>query len=234
MGHLSMKSKILAMLLFAIICMQDRSIAQPQTDAARGVWRALFNGQSLAAWRGWSASGIPPGWHIVGDTLAKEGEVDDLVTREMYGNFELELQWKIGKAGNSGIFYRGTREYDYIYWSAPEYQLLDDLYASDGRSRLTSAAAAYGLYASPAGVVKPFGEWNTTRIIVNGAHVEHWLNGKKVVDYELWSDDWKARVAASKFSKYPHYGLAKRGYIGIQGDHDGVLAVRNIRIRELP
>jgi hypothetical protein len=99
---------------------------------------------------------------------------------------------------------------------------------------LTAAAAAYGVYASPAGVVKPFGEWNSTRIIVNGAHVEHWLNGVKVVEYELWSPDWKARVAASKFSKYPHYGLAKRGHIGIQGDHDGALAVRNVRIRELP
>jgi hypothetical protein len=234
MGHLSMKSRILAVLLLATMCIHDRSIAQPQTGGAPGVWRALFDGKSLDAWRGWSSSGIPPGWHIVGDTLAKEGEVDDLVTREMFGNFELELEWKIGKAGNSGIFYRGTREYDYIYWSGPEYQLLDDAYASDGRSRLTSAAAAYGLYASPAGVVNPFGEWNTTRIIVNGAHVEHWLNGRKVVDYELWSDDWKARVAASKFSKYPHYGSAMRGYIGIQGDHDGALAVRNVRIRELP
>jgi hypothetical protein len=234
MGHLSAKSKILAALLLAAACVHERSIAQPQTSPGPGVWRSLFDGKSLDAWRGWSSSGVPPGWHIVGDTLAKEGEVDDLVTREMFSNFELELEWKIGKGGNSGIFYRGTREYDYIYWSGPEYQLLDDAYASDGRSRLTAAAAAYGLYASPAGVVKPFGEWNTTRIIVNGAHVEHWLNGAKVVDYELWSPDWKARVAASKFSKYPHYGLAKRGYIGIQGDHDGALAVRNVRIRDLP
>jgi hypothetical protein len=234
MGHLSLKYQTLAVLLLAATGVQDRTFAQPQTDAAPGVWRALFDGKSLDAWRGWGSSGIPQGWHTVGETLAKEAEVDDLVTREMFGNFELELEWKIGKAGNSGVFYRGTREYDYIYWSGPEYQLLDDTYARDGRSRLTSAAAAYGVYASRAGVVRPFGEWNTTRIVVNGAHVEHWLNGEKVVEYELWSADWQARVAASKFSKYPHYGLAKRGYIGIQGDHDGALAVRNIRIRELP
>jgi hypothetical protein len=156
------------------------------------------------------------------------------VTREAFGNFELELEWKIDKGGNSGIFYRGTREYDRIYWSAMEYQLLDDANAPDGRKRLTSAAAAYALYAAPAGIVKPADEWNTTRIVVDGAHVEHWLNGQKVVTYELWSEDWKAKVAASKFKVYPNYGLAKGGHIGIQGDHEGTLALRHIRIRELP
>ena len=231
MGRVNMKYRLLAVLLLAVAGVHDRACAQPQSGAPPG--RALFDGTNLDAWRGWAAPGIPQGWHIVGQTLTKEGEVDDLVTRQPFGNFELEVEWKIGKGGNSGIFYRGTREYDYIYWSGPEYQLLDDANARDGRSRLT-AAAAYGIYASPAGVVKPFGQWNTTRIVVNGAHVEHWLNGKKVVDYELWSADWKARVAASKFSKYPHYGLARQGLIGIQGDHDGALALRNIRIRELP
>jgi hypothetical protein len=234
MGHLSCKYRILAATLLATICAHEHAYSQPQSGAIAAGWRVLFDGASLDAWRGWSSRGIPQGWHIVGATLTKEGEVEDLITREPFGDFELELEWKLDKAGNSGIFYRGTREYDYIYWSAPEYQLLDDAYAKDGRSRLTAAAAAYGVYASPAGVVKPFGEWNTTRIVVNGAHVEHWLNGEKVVEYELWSPDWKARVAASKFSKYPHYGLAKRGYIGIQGDHDGALAVRHVRIRELP
>jgi hypothetical protein len=81
--------------------------------------------------------------------------------------------------------------------------------------------------------VKPFDEWNTTRLLVRGTHVEHWLNGRKVVDYDLQSPDWKAKVAASKFSAYPHYGLATRGLIGLQGDHTGALSIRNIRIREL-
>jgi hypothetical protein len=140
----------------------------------------------------------------------------------------------VGKGGNSGVFYRGTREYDHIYWSAPEYQLLDDLNAADGGNRLTAAAAAYGLYGAPAGVVHAFDHWNATRIVVQGNHVQHWLNGRKVVDYELKSADWVAKVAASKFSAYPHYGLAQTGLIGIQGDHPGALAVRHIRIRELP
>jgi hypothetical protein len=202
--------------------------------ASASKWRTLFDGKLLDTFRGWHSDGMPEGWHVVDGTLAKEGSVEDLVTREQFGNFELELEWKIGEAGNSGVFYRGTREYDHIYWSAPEYQLLDDANAPDGRNRLTAAASAYGLYAPPAGVVKPFGEWNKTRIIINGNHVEHWLNGRKVVEYDLGSPEWKAKVAAGKFSKYPNYGLAKTGLIGIQGDHAGSLALRHIRIRELP
>ena len=197
-------------------------------------WHTLFDGKMLDTFRGWRSEGMPEGWHVVAGTLTKEGGVDDLVTKEQFGNFELEIDWKIGKEGNSGVFYRATREYDHIYWSGPEYQLLDDANAPDGRSRLTAAGAAYGLYGPPAGVVKPFGEWNKTRIIVNGDHVEHWLNGQKVVEYDFGSPDWKAKVAASKFSKYPNYGLAKKGYIGIQGDHPGSLELRRIRIRELP
>jgi hypothetical protein len=211
----------------------DASAAQGSAPPA-AKWRTLFDGKLLDTIRGWHSEGMPEGWHVIDGTLAKEGDVDDLVTKEQFGNFELELEWKIGKGGNSGVFYRGTREYDHIYWSGPEYQLLDDANAPDGRNRLTAAGAAYALYGPPAGVVKPFGEWNKTRIIVNGDHVEHWLNGKKVVEYDLGSPDWKAKVAASKFAKYPNYGLAKKGYIGIQGDHPGSLELRHIRIRELP
>jgi hypothetical protein len=197
-------------------------------------WHSLLLEHSAPAWRGWQAPGLPAGWQVAGGVLSKDGSVGDLVTTRDYGDFELELEWKIGKGGNSGIFYRGTREYDHIYWSGPEYQLLDDENAADGKNRLTAAAAAYALYAAPAGVVLPFDHWNKTRIVVKGTHVEHWLNGQKVVDYELQSADWKSKVAASKFSAYPHYGLASTGLIGLQGDHTGALAVRRIRIRELP
>ena len=151
-----------------------------------------------------------------------------------FGDFELELEWRIGEAGNSGILYRGSEEYDHIYWSAPEYQLLDDLKASDNKTRLTCAGAAYALYPSPPGHLKPVGQWNATRIIAKGAHVEHWLNGTKLVEYELWSPDWEAKVKASKFKDWPNYGRAKSGYLSIQGDHNGVLALRNIKIRTLP
>ena len=202
-------------------------------DAA-GQWQPLLEANAAPAWRGWKEPGLPAGWHVSGGVLSKEGAVDDLVTTRDYSNFELELEWKIGKAGNSGIFYRGTRAYDHIYWSAPEYQLLDDANAEDGKKRLTAAGADYALYPAPAGVVHPFGEWNRTRLVVRGTHVEHWLNGQKIVEYDLGSADWKARVAASKFTAYPQYGLATTGLIGIQGDHPGALAVRHMRIRQLP
>jgi len=197
-------------------------------------WRVLFDGSSLASWRGYKSDAVPAGWRIENGTLAKDAQVADIVSRDEFGDFELELEWKIGEAGNSGIFYRGTEEYDHIYWSAPEYQLLDDIKASDNKSRLTCAGAAYALYPSPAGHLKPVGDWNRTRIVANGAHVEHWLNGVKLVEYELWSPDWEAKVKASKFNDYPNFGRAKRGHIAMQGDHAGTLAFRNIRIRELP
>jgi len=156
-----------------------------------------------------------------------------IVSKDEFADFELELDWRIGKAGNSGVFYRGTEEYDHIYWSAPEYQLLDDIKADDNKSRLTCAGAAYALYPSPPGYLHPVGEWNRTRIVVKGAHIEHWLNGSKLLEYELWSPDWESQVMMSKFGKYPNFGRARKGHIAMQGDHPGTLAFRNIRLREL-
>ena len=101
----------------------------------------------------------------------------DIVTREEYGNFELRLQWRIAKDGNSGIMYRVSEEYEAPYESGPEMQVLDDAGHADGKSRLTAAGSCFGLYPAPAGIVKPAGEWNDVRIIANGPHVEHWLNG---------------------------------------------------------
>ena len=197
-------------------------------------WRLLFDGTTTAGWRGYKQSAVPTGWSVVDGTLTKTGPSGDIITREKYRDFELEVDWKISTGGNSGIFYRGTEEYDHIYWSAPEFQLLDDAHAPDGKSRLTSAGADYALYPSPAGIVKPAGEWNHTRIVVRGRHVEHWLNGKKLLSYELESPDWTRRVKGSKFAAWPNYGKASDGYIGIQGDHPGTLTLRNIKIRTLP
>jgi hypothetical protein len=203
-----------------------------QQSAISG-WRSLFDGHSLDAWRGYKGAPVPAGWRIADGALVKDAPVEDIVSRDEFGDFELELEWRIGRAGNSGIFYRGTEEYEHIYWSAPEYQLLDDIEASDNKTRLTCAGSAYALYPSPAGHLKAVGKWNTTRIVARGAHVEHWLNGAKLVEYELWSPDWQARVMASKFKDWPHFGLAKRGHIAMQGDHAGSLGFRKIRIREI-
>jgi hypothetical protein len=195
-------------------------------------WRVLFDGTSLKEWRGYKTDAVPEGWKIEKGTLAKDAPVADIVSKDEFGDFELELDWRIGEAGNSGIFYRGTEEYDHIYWSAPEYQLLDDIKGADNKTRLTCAGAAYALYPSPAGHLKPIGDWNRTRIVAKGAHVEHWLNGVRLLEYELGSPDWEAKVKASKFGEWPNYGRAKKGHIAMQGDHAGSLAFRNIRIRE--
>lgn len=208
--------------------------AAPLTAEQRAAgWRTLFDGTSTSQWRGYRQQTFPAGWQIVDGILTKSGSVEDIVTRDQFGNFELALDWKLGAGGNSGVFYRGTEEYDRIYWSAPEYQLLDDAGHPDGKSRLTSAGSAYGLYPSPAGVVKPADQWNSTLIVVNGNNVQHWMNGQKLLEYDLGSPDWEAKVKASKFSVYPHYGRAPRGYIAIQGDHDGTLSIRNVRVREI-
>ena len=201
-------------------------------DSAAG-WRLLFDGTAPTQWRAYKKQSVPAAWHAQDGALSKELGIEDLISRDQFGNFELAFDWKIAPGGNAGIFYRGTEDYDHIYWSAPEYQLLDDAGHPDGKDRLTSAGAAYAVYPPPAGVVKPAGEWNSSRIVANGPHVEHWLNGTKVVEYELWSPDWEAKVKASKFKDYPKYGRAKSGYIGIQGDHEGQLQLRNIRIREI-
>ena len=204
--------------------------SNPQSAAK---WQVLFDGTSLDAWRGYKTDKVPQGWHTVDGTLAKDAPTTDIVSREEFGDFELELEWKIGEGGNSGIFYRGTEEYDHIYWSGPEYQLLDDVKGADNKTRLTCAGAAYAVYPSPAGHLKPVGEWNATRIVARGRHVEHWLNGFKLLEYELGSPDWEARVKASKFVAWPNYGRATRGHIALQGDHAGALAFRNIRVRTL-
>lgn len=206
----------------------------PHAAATADGWTPLFDGKTTNGWRGYHMKTMPPAWKVVNGVLRKDTATDDIITDKQYGNFELSLDWKLSSGGNSGIFYHVTEEYEHPYWTGPEYQLLDDAGHPDGKSRLTAAGSDYGLYASPAGIVKPAGEWNSARIVVNGAHVEHWLNGTKLLEYTLWSPDWKAKVAASKFGKWPDYGMAKEGYIGIQGDHDGELSLRNIQIKVLP
>lgn len=204
-------------------------------QAPGAAWRMLFDGKTLNGWRGYRSEDVKA-WRAENGMLTKNAITGNLVTTDQFGDFELEFEWRIARGGNAGVFIRATEEYSKIYWTATEYQLLDDANGPDGRNPLTSAGAAYGLYPVRRGVVKAADEWNTSRILARGAHVEHWLNGQKVVEYEAWSPDWEARVQASKFKDYPNdgrYGRAQRGHVGIQGDHAGALALRNIRIREL-
>ncbi|HKG92123.1 MAG TPA: DUF1080 domain-containing protein [Gemmatimonadaceae bacterium] len=201
--------------------------------AADGGWRSLFDGRTTAGWRGYRSDSMPAGWHVVDGALVREATAGDIVTAETFRNFELSLQWKISPGGNSGIMYRVTEDQEHPYETGPEMQVLDDQRHRDGRSRLTSSGALYGLYPAPEGAVKPVGEWNSARILVDGTHVEHWLNGVKMADAEIGSADWNARVAASKFRQWPGYAKAASGHIALQ-DHGDWVAFRDIRVRVLP
>jgi alpha-3'-ketoglucosidase len=204
------------------------------TPAERAAgWRLLFDGRTTDGWRGFKKRTVPSGWQVVDGALTRTGDGGDLVTTQTFKNFELTLEWKVAPGGNSGVFYRASEDDDEIYWTAPEMQVLDDARHPDGQSRLTAAGSDYALYPAPAGIVKPAGEWNQARIIVNGRHVEHWLNGVRVVQYELLSPDWEVKVAGSKFAPHPHYGRNAEGYIGLQ-DHGDWVAFRNIKIKVLP
>ena len=195
-------------------------------------WRSL---SSLDQWRMYGTDSAPRGWSVTDSTMGKSGPGTDLVSRKTYSDFELAFDWMVDAGGNSGVFYRATEEYPKVYWSAPEYAILDDAKHPDGRNVITSAGAAHSLYPSPRGVVKAAGEWNTTRIVVKGPHVEHWLNGQMVVTYEFGSADYNERLAKSKFARggWANFGKATSGVLGLQGDHGGTTQYRHLRIREL-
>lgn len=192
-----------------------------------------FRDLPLAAWKGWRSDAVPAGWQDVGGVITRVAEAGDIVTRDTFADFELRLEWNISPGGNSGIMYRVQDSLAATYMSGPEMQVLDDAVHPDGRSRLTSAGSLYGLVAAPAGVVRPAGQWNEVRIVVNGAHLEHWLNGTKVVEIELWSPEWNRLVAASKFAEWPAFGMARAGRIALQ-DHGDRVQYRHVRIKVLP
>ena len=196
-------------------------------------WTVLFDGKIVKGLRGYKQSGFPDSWEIVDETLKTiPGHGVDLISEEIYKNFELELEWKVPEGGNSGIFYFATEEGDYIWQSAPEMQVLDDEKHTDGENTLTSAGSLYAMIAPSARVVKPVGSFNQVQIKVKDNHVEHWLNGTKIVEYIYGSDMMWNLVAKSKFSTMPQFAKASEGHIGLQGDH-GVIWYKNIRIRRL-
>jgi hypothetical protein len=193
-------------------------------------WTMLFDGQSLKGWRGFTSESPPSGWAAMDGMLTRLGPGGDIVTSDAFGDFELRLQWKISEGGNSGIFFHVALTGQEVWESGPEMQVLDNARHVDGKDPRTSAGSNYGLQAPTRDVTRPAGEWNDVRLIVSGAHVEHWLNGVKIVEYELWSPEWEAAVKASKFSTLPNYGRARRGHIALQ-DHGDPVWYRDIRIR---
>ena len=197
--------------------------------------KPLFDGRTTAGWHGYKQKTMPEGWRVVDGALTRVGKGGDIVSDQEFENFELTLEWKIAPGGNSGVFYRVVeRDEDTEMWmAAPEYQLIDDRGYPEPLKPTQKTAANYDLQPPGRDATRPAGTWNTTRILVNGAHVEHWLNGQLIVSYDLWTDEWTKLVAVSKFKDHPQYARARKGRIGLQ-DHGDAASFRNIRIRELP
>ena len=207
-------------------------------------WQLLFDGVSTAGWRGYNLEAFPEkGWDIADGNLivfASDGSEDglggDIVSEAQFSDFELSFEFQISAEGNSGVFYRvQEHEGEALWMVAPEFQVLDDTaYIDMGTMDMNKHLTGdnYDLHASVVTATNPFGEWNGGRILVDGAHVEHWLNGQMTVEYELGSPEWQALVAQSKFAPHPNYGVAARGRIGIQ-DHGRETRYRNIKIRPL-
>jgi hypothetical protein len=219
---------------------------QPTTDA----WQALFDGTSLQHFRGYCRADVPARWriedgelHLVGTRDRDRSTGGDLITRDLFGDFELELEWRIATGGNSGVFYRGReacaapgQEQRPLYESAPEMQVLDNATHPDaqlGKDGNRRAGSLYDLIAARPETVRPAGEWNQVRIQVRSNHVRHELNGTVVVEYDWGTPEWEARCQSSKFKDWPNFvHPAPTGAIGLQ-DHGDDVWYRAIRIRSL-
>jgi hypothetical protein len=222
----------------ALLLLLASACAQPARTPADAIQRGptidLLAGGAAQHWRGYRMDSLPSAWAFDASTgvLTRTSYGGDIVTRQEFTDFEFEVEWRVGPKGNSGIFYRATEGTGVIYENAAEMQVLDNGGHGDGVNPLTSAGANYALDAAIRDVTRPVGEWNQARIVAVGPHVEHWLNGVKLLEYELWTPEWTAKVAASKFNQWPAYGLARRGRIGLQ-EHGDIVSFRNIRIREI-
>lgn len=203
-------------------------------------WQLLFDGKTTNGWhtygektvRGWA---VQNGELIALGQAGHEGTANDIVTEAAFENFELVLEWKMSPGGNSGIFFNvleDPKQYATVYATGPEYQLVDDIGFPEKLENWQKSAANYGMHPPARTVLKPVGEFNRTRIVVNNGHVEHWLNGVKVVNYQLWTPEWEALVKKSKWKDFPGYGRAKSGHIALQ-DHGNQIWFRNIKIRKL-
>lgn len=186
-------------------------------------------------WRNYKADTISAMWQMQdGELVLTGGGGGDIVTKEQYDDFELELEWKISEGGNSGLFFNVVESdtLGAVYHSGPEYQLLDNERHPDAKNRKHRAGDNYDVQEATAEAARPAGEWNTTRLVVQGDQVEHYLNGQKIVAYELGSAAWVDSVANSKFTQFPAYGKADSGHLALQ-DHGDKVWFRNIRVREL-
>lgn len=212
-----------------------------KTDIA-GDWVSLFNGKDLSGWHTYGKEGVGAAWKIDDgaihlDVANKDGWQaeggGDIVTDKEYSNYEFELEWRIGENGNSGIIYNVIENgYDYPWLTGPEMQVLDNDGHPDGKIKTHRAGDLYDMVSVAEENVKPVGEWNKAKLVVTDGHVEHWLNGKKQVEYPNSGPEWAAMIEKSKFKDFDAFGKSTSGKISLQ-DHGDAVWYRNIRIRQL-
>ena len=176
--------------------------SQLTTNNSHDGWKSLFNGKDLTGWRTYKNK-EQDSWEVVDGQLhcKKEGATkhSDILTLDEYGDFELELDWKIEKASNSGVIYRCNEKHDAPYESGPEYQLIDDAGYTEKLEDWQKSGSDYAMHPPTKLAAKPVGEYNHSKIVVKGKHVEHWLNGVKVVEFEFWTPEWQKLKAGSKW-----------------------------------
>ena len=240
LGQMTFRVRLVGLLTAAVALAVVWSCTLPAAAAApskkESGFVALTGHDGREHWLGYgldkAKDSWPANWEFVDGVLHAKGGGADLKTREQYGDFDLRFEWKVPRGANSGVMYRVSQETDPAYYTGPEYQIVDNVGHSDGVNPKTSAASLYDLYPPSKDVTKPAGGWNDARIVVSHNHVEHYLNGKKVLEYELGSEDWNKRVAASKFAAWKKFGTNRRGHIVLQ-DHGDQVWYRNMQIKSL-
>jgi len=208
-------------------------------------WQLLFDGATLDGWKRFNSDTIGPLWSVkdgaimcdgsgLGEGSGKMG--GSLMTKKNYGNFELSFDWKISPGGNSGVLYHVVEgaQYKHDYETGPEYQVMDDAGWTDGAlNPAQKVGSNYDMFEAPENKkVMPVGEWNTSRIVYNNGHVEHYLNGEKTVEFEEGSEEYNKRYQNSKWVGYPDWNKSKTGAISLQ-DHGAPVYYRSIKVREL-
>lgn len=200
------------------------------TEKAEG-WQLLFNGKTTDGWHNYLKDGIE-GWEVKEGVLLTPGKQGDIVTDQEYENFELVAEWKIEEQGNSGIFYHVVEDpaYPRMHETGPEFQIIDEANYPQELTENQKTGANSDVLAPTSLASKPPGEWNHTRISVQQGKVEFWLNGEKIITYDMESPEWQQLVADSKFAPMD-YAKVRKGHIGLQ-DHGGPTAFRNLKIKE--
>ena len=235
----------IAMMLMVTLSAEAQKVNKLTRKEKKEGWALLFNGKNFDGWRQCNGTAMPANWVIEEQAMKvftgegkKPGQGangDILYHVKKFRDFELAIDWKAGEMGNSGIFFN-VREVPGkpIYYAAPEIQVLDNEKASDNKIDTHLAGSLYDMIAADPKTVHPAGSWNHMVIRVKDGHATHFMNGVEVVSYTLWTPEWDALVAKSKFKNFPGFteGISREGYIGLQ-DHGYSIWFRNIKIREL-